>query len=406
MSYQNKIYQQFPLLQRRSRGKPLVYLDSGATSQKPSIVIDAIKHYYEYDNANVHRGVYELGERATALFEKVRDDVQHFINASARQEIIFTRGTTDAINLVATSLGSLLISKGDEIVISTMEHHSNIVPWQMLCERTGAHLKVIRLLESGLLDLDHYQSLLTDKTKLVAVIHLSNVLGCINPIKEMVRLAHAKNIAVLVDGAQAVPRIAVDVQDLDCDFYVFSAHKMYGPTGLGVLYAKHHWLEAMPPYQGGGDMISRVTFAKTEYNVLPYKFEAGTPNIAAVMGLGAAIEFMLSIGLENICQHERDLTKYAIDKLSAFPGIKIYGDLHKKLGVISFTLRDIHPHDMATILDNEGIAVRAGHHCAMPLMDHYQVPAMARASFGIYSRFADIDALILGLYHVLEIFGD
>lgn len=400
------VRQQFPILKQNCRGKPLVYLDTGATAQKPQAVIRAVDAYYAHNNANVHRGVYELSERATAAFEAVRDQVQHLLNAAQREEIIFTRGTTESINLVATSFGALNVKSGDEIVISTMEHHSNIVPWQMLCEKTGAILKVIPLLENGELDLTAYENLLTPKTKLVAIIHLSNVLGTINPIRLMIEVAHQKNIPVLVDGAQAMPRMAVDVQALDCDFYAFSSHKMYGPTGVGVLYAKRHWLELMPPYQGGGDMISRVSFTKTEYNVIPYKFEAGTPNIAGVVGFGAALQFIQDIGFKAIFDHERELTHYALQKLKQFSGLTIYGNSETRIGVIAFALDNIHPHDIGTILDNEGIAVRAGHHCAMPLMDHYQVPAMVRVSFGIYNQTADIDALILGLYKVLEIFGD
>src|SRR3990167_9224751 len=338
-----KVRREFPILQQNCRGKPLVYLDTAATAQKPFSVIHAMEAYYAHDNANVHRGVYELSERATAAFEGVRDQVQHFINARERQEIIFTRGTTEAINLVATSYGALNVRAGDEIVISAMEHHSNIVPWQMLCEQTGAFLKIIPLLENGELNLNAYADLLTARTKLVAVIHLSNVLGTINPIANMVALAHQKNIPVLVDGAQAVPRMTVDVQALDCDFYAFSSHKMYGPTGVGVLYAKRRWLDAMPPYQGGGDMISKVTFAKTEYNVLPYKFEAGTPNIAGVIGLGAAIQFMNALSLKAIDAHERELTRYAIQQLQKIPELNIYGLSTSKMGEVSFTLDSIHP---------------------------------------------------------------
>lgn len=400
------IQRQFPILQLGSHGKRLVYLDSGASAQKPQSVINAMSDFYRHDYANVHRGVYELSERATAKFEAVRDQVADFLHAAHRDEIVFTRGTTEAINLVASSFGALAIKAGDEIVISTMEHHANIVPWQLLCERTGATLKVIRLLPNGHLDLEHYAQLLTPRTKLVAIIHLSNVLGLVNPVASMIEQARAKQIPVLVDGAQAVPRMPVDVQALDCDFYVFSAHKLYGPTGVGVLYAKRPWLERMPPYQGGGDMIRQVTFAKTEYNVPPYKFEAGTPSIAEVIGLGAALEFVQGIGLGAIYQHEREVTQYAVERLAALPGCQIYGDTHDKLGMVSFTLHDIHPHDIGTILDHEGVAVRAGHHCAMPLMDHYGVPAMVRASFGVYTSPADIDALVHGLHRVRELFGD
>jgi len=399
------IKQQFPILQQQCRGKPLIYLDSGATAQKPESVIEAIRHYYQYDNANVHRGVYQLSERATQAYEQVREQVRAFINAEDQHEIIFTRGTTEAINLVAHSFGALQIKADDEIVLSYMEHHSNIVPWQMLCEKVGCKIKIIPLHEEGTLDLNEYAKLLTPRTKLVSIIHVSNVLGTVNPIEQMIALAHQHNIPVLIDGAQAVPRMPIDVKKLDCDFYAFSGHKLYGPTSVGVLYGKRKWLEAMPPYQGGGDMISRVSFNKTEYNVLPYKFEAGTPNIAAVIGLGAAIQYLESIGMDAIQKHEIELTHYAQQKLSQIPGLKIYGHAKDKMGVISFTLDDIHAHDVGTILDNEGIAIRAGHHCAMPLMEYYKVAAMARASLGIYNQKSDIDALVRGLLKVKEIFG-
>lgn len=410
LSTKNKIdvalvRQQFPALKQQCHGKPLVYLDSGATTQKPDSVIEAIRYYYQHDNANVHRGVYLLSARATQAYEDVRDQVKAFINAEDRNEIIFTRGTTEAINLVANSFGALKIKSGDEIILSYMEHHSNIVPWQMLCERVGCKIKTIPLKSDDTLDLEEYKKLLTDNTKLVSVIHVSNVLGTINPVKEIIRLAHEKDIPVLIDGAQAVPRMPIDVQDLDADFYAFSGHKMYAPTSIGVLYGKRKWLEAMPPYQGGGDMISRVSFAKTEYNSLPYKFEAGTPNIAAVVGLGAAIRFMQDTQLNAIWEHELELTRYAEQQLKKIPGIKIYGNAKNKVGVISFNLDDIHAHDVGTILDNEGVDIRAGHHCAMPLMDYYKVPAMARASLGVYNDHADIDALVKGLYKVREIFG-
>jgi cysteine desulfurase / selenocysteine lyase len=399
------IRQQFPILHQLCHGHPLVYLDTGASALKPQSVIDKVKHFYEHDYANIHRGVYELSERATAAYEGVRDQVATFINAKSREEIIFTKGTTDAINLVANSFGGLTIKAGDEILLSAMEHHSNIVPWQMLCEHTGAKIKVIPLKDDSTLDMDAYKKLLTSKTKMVALIHVSNVLGTINPIKEMTVLAHEKNIPVLVDGAQAAPRMQIDMQDVDCDFYTFSSHKMYGPTGVGVLYAKRDLLEKMPPYQGGGDMISQVTFEKTQYNVLPYKFEAGTPNITGVVGFGAALTFINTAGLTSILDHELQLTHYAMEKLSAVPDINIYGHAKDKIGVISFTMDEIHPHDIGTILDNEGVAVRAGHHCAMPLMEHFGVPAMVRASLGAYNNKNDIDALVNALNKVREIFG-
>jgi cysteine desulfurase/selenocysteine lyase len=399
------IRQDFPLLKQTVHHQPLVYLDSGATTQKPSVVIDALRHYYTHDNANVHRGVYMLSERATAAFENARCIVQQFINAKHSHEIIFTSGTTAAINLVAQCFGQLKVVAGDEIVISAMEHHSNIVPWQILCERVGAVLKIIPVDDNGELDLTTYYQLLTPRTKLVGLIHVSNVLGTINPVKSMIAAAHQLQIPVLLDGAQAVAHMPVDVQALDCDFYTFSAHKLYGPTGVGVLYGKSHWLEAMPPYQSGGDMIRQVSFAKTEYAGLPYKFEAGTPNIAGVIGLGVAIEYVQQIGFENIVAAEQALTTYATQQLQAIPGIKIFGQAKEKAAVIAFVMQQAHPHDIGTILDSEGVAVRAGHHCAMPLMQRFQVPAMVRASFGIYNNFADIDRLCAGLYKVIEIFG-
>jgi cysteine desulfurase/selenocysteine lyase len=383
----------------------LVYLDSAATTQKPRCVIDAVSHYYENDNANVHRGVYALSERATAAYENTRQKVSDFIGAKHTHEIIFTRGTTEAINLVAHSFGLLKIKSGDEIVLSVMEHHSNIVPWQVVCEKTGATLKVIPLLEKGELDFNAYQLALSEKTKLVVMIHVSNVLGTINPVKKMVAAAHEKNIPVLLDGAQAIAHLPVDVQELECDFYVFSSHKLYGPTGVGVLYGKTQWLDVMPPYQTGGDMIRRVTFEKTDYNELPYKFEAGTPNMAGVIGLGAAIDYVNHIGFNVIESHEKALLKYATEKLSQIDGLKIYGTSDNKSGVISFLLSDAHPHDVATILDQSGVAIRAGHHCAMPLMDYLKVSALSRISFGVYNDFADIDKLVVGLDQVRKIFA-
>lgn len=381
----------------------LVYLDSAATTQKPRCVIDAVSHYYKNNNANIHRGVYQLSERATAAYENTRKKVANFIHAEHERNIIFTRGTTDAINLVAHSFGLLKIKPGDEIILSVMEHHSNIVPWQMLCERTGATLKVISLLENGELDFDAYENALNEKTKLVAMIHVSNVLGTINPAKKIVAAAHQKNIPVLLDGAQAIAHMPIDVQDIDCDFYVFSSHKLYGPTGVGVLYGKTQWLEAMPPYQTGGDMIRRVTFEKTEFNVLPHKFEAGTPNIAGVIGLGVAIDYLNQVGFNFIQSHEKKLLQYATEQLTKINGLTIYGTSDNKSGVIAFMLRDAHPHDVATILDQSGLAIRAGHHCAMPLMDYLKVPALSRISFGIYNDFTDVDRLLVGLDQVRKI---
>ncbi len=393
------IAKEFPILQ-----SDLIFLDTGASAQKPRCVIEAINDFYSNDYANVHRGIYRLSERATALYEGVRDKVQHLINAAQREEIIFTRGTTESINLVAHSFGHLHLQAGDEVLVSAMEHHSNIVPWQLLCEQTGAVLKVIPMHADGALDLTSYSDLLSDKTKIVAITQVSNVLGTVNPIASMIDLAHQKAIPVLIDGAQATPHMSVDVQALDCDFYAFSSHKMYGPTGVGVLYAKRHHLESMPPYQGGGDMIRQVSFEKTDYNTLPYKFEAGTPNIAGVVGFGAAIDFIQSIGLPAILNHERELTDYATQVLQQIPGITIYGNMPDKIGVISFTLKDIHPHDIGTILDSEGIAIRAGHHCTMPLMDYYQVPAMARISLGVYNTQEEIDKVVLALHKVTDLF--
>lgn len=400
-----KIRQQFPILNETCRGKPLVYLDSGATSQKPLFVIDAVEQFYRTTNANVHRGVYELSERATHKYEQVRKKVQAFINANESAEIIFTKGTTEAINLVANCFGALEIKAGDEIILTVMEHHSNIVPWQLLCERVGATIKVVPLAEDDTLDLAALKKLITANTKLIAVTHVSNVLGTINPIKDIVSMAHAQQVPVLVDGAQAVPRLRVDVTELDCDFYTFSSHKMYGPTGVGILYGKRKWLERMPPYQGGGDMIITVSFEKTEYNAIPLKFEAGTPNIAGVIGLGAAIDFMNGVGIENIFNHEHELTQYAMQQLAQVPFVKIYGNAPTKVGVISFMLDSVHPHDVGTIVDNEGIAVRAGHHCAMPLITHFGVSALVRASFGIFNITEDVDKLVKALLKANELFG-
>lgn len=394
----------FPLLKQTMRGKPLVYLDTAASAQKPQQVIDAVANFYQHDNANVHRGLYELGERATAAYESTRQTLKQFINAQHNHEIILTAGTTAAINLVAQSFGRTFIQSGDEIIISGMEHHSNIVPWQMLCEQTGAQLKIIPVLEDGSLDLDAYTKMLSKKVKLVSVVHVSNVLGTINPVKDMIAMAHTLDIPVLLDGAQAAPHMPVDMHDLDCDFFVFSAQKMYGPTGVGVLYGKEKWLEQMPPYQGGGEMIRRVSFEKTEYNVLPYKFEAGTPNIAGVVGFDAALRYLLDAGLPAIVEHEKSLTDYALKQLQTVSGLKLIGEAASRKGVISFVMDQAHPHDIATILDNEGVALRAGHHCAMPLMERFKVPATVRASFGLYNNKSDIDALIVALRKVEELF--
>jgi cysteine desulfurase/selenocysteine lyase len=395
----------FPLLQQTTRGKPLIYLDNSATSQKPQSVIDALNCYYSNDNANIHRGVYELSERATREYENVRLAVKSFINAAHAHEIIFVPGTTAAINLVAQSFGRSQLKVLDEIIISTMEHHSNIVPWQLLAEQVGANLRVIPITDSGEIDLEAYEKLFNARTRIVAITHASNALGTINPIKKMIQIAHAHQVPVLVDGAQAFPHMPVDVQDLDCDFYAFSSHKAYGPTGLGVLYGKEKFLEKMPPYQGGGDMIESVSFTKTTYNKLPFKFEAGTPHIAGVIGFGAALAYMQKVGMENIARHEQALLAYATLKLLAIPGLKIIGTAEHKVGVISFVLDGVHPHDIGTILDDQGIAIRAGHHCAMPVMERFKIPATVRASFGVYNTEADIDALIAGLHEVQRLFN-
>lgn len=400
-----EIRNQFPILQEEINGHPLVYFDNAATTQKPQCVIAAMDEFYYHNNANIHRGVHTLAGRATQAYEKTRTQISTFINAKKPAEIIFVRNTTEAINLVAQSYGRKNFHPGAEVVISTMEHHSNIVPWQLICEQTGAKLQVIRMHATGELDLDHYEKLLSKKTKIIAINHVSNTLGTINPVKKIIAIAHAHNIPVLVDGAQAAPHLQIDVQDLDCDFYAFSAHKMYGPTGVGVLYGKELLLDAMPPYQGGGDMIKKVTFAKTEYADLPLKFEAGTQNIANVIGLGATIDFLSSVGIDKIGQHEHELLKYVNKKILEINEIKIIGDVLDKVGVVSFIMDKIHPHDVATILDSEGIAVRAGHHCTMPLMDFYGIPATTRVSLGLYNTKEEIDIFIEAINKVKKIFS-
>ncbi|MFQ5648720.1 MAG: SufS family cysteine desulfurase [bacterium] len=394
----------FPLLHKRVHGKRLVYLDNAATSQKPRVVIEAVKAYYEVQNANIHRGVHYLSELATSQYEEARVKVRKFINAGSEKEIIFTRGTTESVNLVAASYGRQHLKDGDEIVISTMEHHSNIVPWQLLCEQTGAKLRVIPMNDSGELVLAKYESLLTERTKLVALVHISNSLGTINPVKEMIASAHARNIPVLLDGAQAVVHTRVDVQDLDCDFYAFSGHKMLGPTGIGVLYGKEALLDAMPPYQGGGDMIKSVTFDRTTYNDLPYKFEAGTPNMAGTIGLGHAIDYLLDLGFDKIAGHEASLLQYAHEALSCISQVKLIGTAKRKAGVVSFVIEGVHAHDVGTILDQNGIAIRTGHHCTQPVMDWFDVPATSRASFVFYNTREEIDLLVKGIYGVINLF--
>jgi len=400
-----KIRQDFPILNRQVHGQPLVYLDNAATSQKPQVVIETLNTYYMAENANIHRGVHFLSEQATRRYEETRAKVRHFLNAAADREIIFTRSVTEAINLVAHSYGRKYLQTGDEIIISAMEHHSNIVPWQILCEEKGAVLRVVPINDAGEFLINAYEKLLNRKTKFVAVTHVSNALGSITPIRQIIEMAHRYEIPVLVDGAQAVPHFQVDVQELDCDFYGFSGHKLYGPTGIGILYGKAHLLESMPPYQGGGDMIRSVTFEKTIYAPLPHKFEAGTPHIAGGIGLGAAIDYLEAIGMDAINQYEQGLLAYGMEVVAAIPGVRIYGTAHEKAGVISFALEGVHPHDIGTILDQEGIAIRTGHHCCQPLMDRFGVPAMARASLAFYNTQEEIDALVAGIQKVKEVFG-
>jgi cysteine desulfurase / selenocysteine lyase len=395
----------FPILATEVHGKPLVYLDNAATSQKPQAVIDAILRYYQGTNANVHRGVHYLSETATEEYEAARRTAQQFINAPHIHEIIFVRGTTEGINLVAQTFGRARIGSGDEVLITAMEHHSNIVPWQILCQEKGAKLQVAPVNDDGELLLDEFAKLLGPRTKLAAVTHVSNALGTVNPLKRMVELAHAQGVPVLVDGAQAAPHLKVDVQALDCDFYTFSGHKIYGPTGIGVLYGKTALLDSMPPYQGGGDMISSVTFDKTTYNKLPYKFEAGTPDIAGVIGLGAALNYVNGLGIENIAAHEHGVLEYATARVTAIPGLRIIGTAREKAGVISFVIEGVHPHDVGTILDREGIAIRTGHHCAQPVMERFGVPATSRASFAVYNTRGEVDALVHGIEKVKEVFG-
>jgi cysteine desulfurase/selenocysteine lyase len=396
----------FPILQQEHHaGMPLIYLDNAATSQKPRAVIEAMDDYYRRYNANVHRGVHKLSEEATAAYEQARIKIRKFINASSKREIIYTRGTTEGINLVAQSWGRANLRPGDEILITWMEHHANIVPWQMVCEQTGAVLKVAPIDERGMLRIDLFQEMLSSRTRLVAFTHVSNALGTILPAAELTRMAKAVGARVLIDGAQAVPHERVDVQALGCDFYVFSAHKLYGPTGVGVLWGREAVLRDMPPWQGGGDMILRVSFSGTTYNDLPWKFEAGTPNISGVIGLGAAIDWLEQLGLERVRAHEQRLLAYGTAALAAVPGLRIIGTADHKASVISFTLEGVHPHELGTILDSEGVAVRTGHHCAMPVMDFFDVPATARASFGCYSNEADVDALVDALGKAREVFG-
>ncbi|MFN8004518.1 MAG: cysteine desulfurase [Acidobacteriota bacterium] len=400
-----RIRAEFPILNQQVHGKPLVYLDNAATAQKPQVVIDALERYYTEQNANIHRGVHYLSQLATREYEDARVKIQRFLNAAEAHEIIFTRGTTESINLVALSFGRKFVQAGDEIIISTLEHHSNIVPWQMLCEQTGATLRVIPINDAGELLLDEYERMLNPKVKLVAVAHLSNALGTLNPVQRIIELAHAQDIPVLLDGAQAAPHIKVDVRELDCDFYALSGHKLCGPTGIGVLYGKSRWLEAMPPVFGGGDMIASVTFEKTTYNTLPHKLEAGTPHIEGGIGLGVAVDYLTGIGLDRIAAYEHELLEYATELIGSIPGVTLVGTAREKASVLSFTIDNIHPHDIGTILDQEGIAIRAGHHCAQPVMKRFGVPATARASFAFYNTKAEIDALAVGIQKAIEVFS-
>jgi cysteine desulfurase / selenocysteine lyase len=400
-----KLRADFPILREVVNGRPLVYLDNAATSQKPESVIRALVHYYRHDNANIHRGVHLLSQRATEEYEAARGKVKGFLGARETREIVFVRGATEAINLVAQTYGREHIGAGDEVLITAMEHHSNIVPWQILCQEKGATLCVAPINDSGELQIEEFERLLGPRTKMISVAHVSNALGTINPVKRIVRLAHAMKVPVLVDGAQAVPHQPVDVQDLDCDFYVFSGHKVYGPTGIGALYGKAALLDEMPPYQGGGDMISSVTFEKTIYNKVPHKFEAGTPDIAGVIGLGAAIDYVTDVGIDAIGAHEHELLGYATGKVGELEGVRLVGTAREKAAVLSFVMDGIHPHDIGTILDQEGIAVRTGHHCAQPVMDRFGIPATVRASFGLYNTREEIDALVAGIQKVQEILG-
>ena len=394
----------FPILREKVRGRNLVYLDNAATTQKPEAVIAELDRYYRHVNSNIHRGVHFLSEEATAAYESVRRKTQRFLNATSEKEIIFVRGTTEAINLVAASFGAMSVHAGDEVLISGMEHHSNIVPWQMLAERVGARLRVVPITDSGEIELEEFARMLCPRTRIVAVTHVSNALGTINPVRQLIRLAHDHGVPVLIDGAQAIAHQRVDVRELDCDFYTLSAHKMYGPTGFGVLYGKEALLRAMPPYQGGGDMIRSVTFEKTLFAELPHKFEAGTPNIADGIGFGAALEFLESLDWTAVARHEHEVLAYATERISSIQGVRVIGTAREKAGVVSFVMDDIHPHDIGTILDQEGIAVRTGHHCAQPVMARFGIPATVRASLALYNTKSEIDALVQGIQKVKEVF--
>jgi len=400
----DKIRHDFPILGRAVNGNRLVYLDNAATSQKPRAVIDVISRYYERQNANIHRGVHSLSALATEAHENARQSVRQFLNAGDVREIVFVRGATEAINLVAQSYGRTQVGAGDEVLITAMEHHSNIVPWQILCQEKQAHLKVVPINDRGELLLDEFEKLLGPRTKIVAITHVSNALGTINPVRRVIQMAHAINVPVLIDGAQAAPHFSVDVQALDCDFYAFSGHKVYGPTGIGVLYGKAALLEAMPPYQSGGDMIESVTFEKTTYNKLPFKFEAGTPHIDGAIGLHAALEYLNKLDMDKVAAYEYELLAYATEVVAAIPGVRLIGTAHEKAGVLSFVMEGVHPHDIGTILDQQGIAVRTGHHCAQPVMERFGIAATARASFAVYNTKEDVDALVKGIWKVREVF--
>lgn len=400
-----RIREDFPILKETINGKPLVYLDNAATTQKPQAVIDALVNYYVTENSNVHRGVHTLSQRATDSYEEARVKVQQFINAADDREVIFVRGTTEGINLVAQTYGRANIGPDDEIIVTAMEHHSNIVPWQILCQEKGAHLKVIPINDEGELLLDEFEKLLSPRTRFVSVVHQSNALGTINPVEQIVEMAHARDIPVMLDGAQAVAHVPIDVQKIGCDFYAFSGHKLYGPTGVGALYGRAELLDAMPPYQGGGEMIRSVTFEKTLYNVIPAKFEAGTQNIAGSVGLGVAIDYVNSVGMENIAAWENQLVAYGTERLSEIEPVRLIGTARHKGSILSFVMENAHPHDVGTILDAEGIAVRTGHHCAQPLMDRYGVPATVRASLAFYNTKEEIDTLVKGIDRVIEVFS-
>jgi len=400
-----RLRRDFPILQRRVHGKPLVYLDNAATTQKPQQVIDRLVRYYSEENANIHRGVHLLSVEATDAYDAARETVRRFINAADAREVVFARGATEGINLVAATYGRTHVGEGDEVLITEMEHHSNIVPWQMLCEEKGAHLRVVPITDSGELRLDEYERLLTPRTRIVAVTHVSNALGTINPIAELIRLAHDRGVPVLLDGAQAVAHMPVDMQAIGCDFYVFSGHKVFGPTGVGVLYGRGELLEAMPPYQGGGDMIRSVTFEQTLYNDVPYKFEAGTPNIAGVVGLGAAIDYLTDVGIDRVAAYEHELVAYGTEALSDVIGLRLTGTAANKAGILAFVLGDVHPHDLGTILDRDGVAVRAGHHCCQPLMARLGVAATVRASLAFYNTREEIDAFVASLRAAKAVFA-